>query len=113
LDDSTGWKGRIARLAVAALAEETSLSADDATTKAQSLFESDFPKVWSQIARTLEQTGSDAADIKLFDELLRYFVVFQTGNPAKAAKLLGMKDNALREFIYSREQKRSTAGDDA
>lgn len=113
LDDPTGWKGRIARLAVAALSEERGLSAGDATTKAKSLFESEFPKVWSQIARTLEQTGGESADIKLFDELLRYFVVFETGNPAKAAKLLGMKDNALREFIYSREQKRSTAGDDA
>ena len=40
------------------------------------------------------------------DELLRYFAVYKAGSPAKAAKELGMKDNALREFIYSREQKR-------
>lgn len=49
LDDPTGWKGRIARLAVAAIAEETGLQANDATSKAKSLFESDFPKVWSTL----------------------------------------------------------------
>jgi DNA-binding protein Fis len=56
------------------------------------------------------QRAGRPVEIKLFDELLRYFVVFQTGNPAKAAKQLGMKDNALREFIYSREQKREANG---
>ena len=45
-------------------------------------------------------------DIKLCDELLRFYAVFQAGSPAKAAKELGMKDNALREFIYSREARR-------
>jgi DNA-binding NtrC family response regulator len=113
LDDPTGWKGRIARLAVAALREEAGLDRDLSTERARTLLESDLVKVWKEIGPALERmAGSGGSDIKLFDELLRYYVVYETGNPAKAAKLLGMKDNALREFIYSREQKRGTAGDD-
>jgi len=33
-------------------------------------------------------------------------ITSRTGIPARAANELGMKDNALREFVYSREQKR-------
>ncbi|MBY0586379.1 sigma 54-interacting transcriptional regulator [bacterium] len=114
LDDDSGWKGRIARLAAAALVDEIGLPAEEAWRKAEGLFQKELPRVWKEVILVLDQSATgQGGDIKLFDELLRYFVVFETGNPAKAAKLLGMKDNALREFIYSREQKRGTAGDQA
>jgi transcriptional regulator with AAA-type ATPase domain len=114
LDDVGGWKGRMARLAVAALVDETGLPTEEASRKAQALFQTEFPRVWKEMSLALERTANGTGgDIKLFDELIRYFIVFETGNPAKGAKLLGMKDNALREFIYSREQKRGTAGDES
>ncbi len=114
LDDRASWSGRIARLAVAALGEELGLTEEEAEKLARRMFESDFQRLWKEFEGIRQQTGAaHPIDIKLFDELLRYFVVFQTGNPAKAAKQLGMKDNALREFIYSREQKREVTGNDA
>lgn len=111
LDDQTGWGGRMARLTIRAIEGDLGLSWADATQRARQLFEADFPNLWRAYEALVRPEGQESnIDIKLFDELFRYYMVFQTGNPAKAAKLLGMKDNALREFIYSREQKRE-AGD--
>lgn len=114
LEDRSSWTGRIARLAVSALAGELRISGADAEKLTRKFFESDFQRLWKEFESIAHPTGLERAiDIKLFDELFRYYVVFQTGNPAKAAKQLGMKDNALREFIYSREQKREGTGSDA
>jgi DNA-binding NtrC family response regulator len=109
LADGAGWPGRIARLAVAAVADELELDALSAENLTKDLFEGEMPRLWKAFEALVQRAGRPV-EIKLFDELLRYFVVFQTGNPAKAAKQLGMKDNALREFIYSREQKREANG---
>ena len=113
LEDRSSWTGRIARLAVTALAEELDIPANEAEQLARRLFEHDFQKLWKEFEAITHQTGvRHSIDIKLYDELFRYYAVFQTGNPAKAAKQLGMKDNALREFIYSREQKREVTSND-
>lgn len=112
LGDASSWQGRIARLAVRALADELGLSLTQAEQVCRPLFERDFPNLWTLFASLTRPSVSKgqrpgmSIDIKLFDELFRYFVVYRTGSPAKAARDLGMKDNALREFIYSREQKR-------
>lgn len=112
LSDASSWQGRIARLAARSVADELKLSSEQAEQLCRPLFEQDFPKLWTSLESlasrwSAESRGKDKSiDIKLFDELLRYFVVYRTGSPAKAARELGMKDNALREFIYSREQKR-------
>jgi DNA-binding NtrC family response regulator len=105
--DPNNWPARIARLAVRAVEEEAGLSQTDADALCRRLFEGEFVALWKQFEAIVQSPGdSKTMDVKLFDELLRYFVVFTAGNPAKAARELGMKDNALREFIYSREQKR-------
>jgi transcriptional regulator with AAA-type ATPase domain len=101
------WPARIARLAAKAIEEEGGLSADQADALCRRLFENEFVGLWRNFESIVQSPGEGKTmDIKLFDELLRYYVVFTAGNPAKAARELGMKDNALREFIYSREQKR-------
>lgn len=104
------WQSRIARLGAKALADEFSLSTEDAQAACQIMFTSLMPKLWDEISSLSRRANIQRPlDIKLFDELLRYYVIYLTGNPAKAAKQLGMKDNALREFVYSREQKRAIA----
>jgi DNA-binding NtrC family response regulator len=106
--DPGNWQARIARLASQALAEEYELDARGAEASCRRLFEQNFPTLWQEMKRLMQAPAEDRPmDIKLFDELLRYYVIFRLGNPAKAAKELGMKDNALREFVYSREQKRA------
>ena len=103
-----GWQARIARLATKAMADEYQLPADEAEAACRSLFEGQFAKLWDQLLALIQQTDPERPmGIKLFDELLRYYAIFHTGNPANAARLLGMKDNALREFVHSREQKRA------
>jgi len=105
--DPTHWPARIARLATRAIMEEAEVSAEDADALCRRLFEGEFVALWKQFESIVQSPGKGRTmDVKLFDELLRYYVVFSAGNPAKAARELGMKDNALREFIYSREQKR-------
>lgn len=105
--DPSGWPFRVAELATQALIDEYGFDPDEARTVCRSLFEEHYPRLWSEMRALVERPNSQRPmDIKLFDELLRYFAVYLAGNPAKAAKDLVMKDNALREFIYSREQKR-------
>jgi DNA-binding NtrC family response regulator len=113
LQESSTWQGRVARLTVTALVEELQLDDAEAERVGRELMESDFPKLWSAFEAVRRRSGVERPmEIKLFDELVRYYAVYRCGNPAKAARELGMKDNALREFIYSREQKREIAGDD-
>lgn len=112
LQESSAWQGRVARLTVTALVEELQLDDAEAERVGRELMESDFPKLWSAFDSIRRRSGAERPmDVKLFDELVRYYAVYRCGNPAKAARELGMKDNALREFIYSREQKREIAGD--
>lgn len=109
--ESSAWSERITRLAARALAEELSLPEADAFAKIEQLFADEFGRVWESLRAVANRLEQKQVDIKLTDELLRYFLVRQTGSPAKAAKELGMKDNALREFIYSREDKRRSSAD--
>ncbi|MFO0948491.1 MAG: sigma 54-interacting transcriptional regulator [Planctomycetota bacterium] len=105
--ESLRWRARIEKLSTQALVEECGLDPVSAEQACKSLFERDLPIIWSQFRKLVQLPGAGRAiEIKLFDELFRYYAVHSLGNPAKAAKELGMKDNALREFIYSREQKR-------
>ena len=105
--DPHQWPARIARLAAKAIEEEGGMSAPEADALCRRLFENEFVGLWNHFESIVQAPGEGKTmDVKLFDELLRYYVVFTAGNPAKAARELGMKDNALREFIYSREQKR-------
>lgn len=101
-----GWKGRIAELAVQAVVDELKIERRDAISHCERLFEEQFPSLWSEWNKLTRLGDEGELDIKLFDELFRYFAIFQFGSPARAAKELRMKDNALREFVYSREQKR-------
>lgn len=101
------WRARVARLAAIALVADLGQAPQAAASAAQTLFEQTFPDLWQAlqaVARSVDP--SRPMEIRLFDELLRYYAVHRAGSPTAAAKLLGMKDNALREFIYSREQKR-------
>ena len=104
-----GWQSRIAVLAAKAVADE--LDVDEAAAQAQcrDLFERDLPALWATFQQVTRRDDAGTVDIRLFDELLRYYAVYSQGTPAAAAKELGMKDNALREFIYSREAKRDVA----
>jgi transcriptional regulator with AAA-type ATPase domain len=105
--DPTQWSARIVRLATKAIEEDVGVAPADAESICRVLFEDRFPSLWTSFETIVRSAGSGKTmDVKLFDELLRYYVVFVYGNPAKAARELGMKDNALREFIYSREQRR-------
>lgn len=105
--ESLRWRARIERLATQALVDECGLDGSEAEQACKAMFGNEFPVLWNQF-RNLARVAAPgrSLEIKLFDELFRYFAVHLLGNPAKAAKELGMKDNALREFIYSREQKR-------
>jgi len=106
--DATQWSARIVRLATKALEEELGLAAPDAASLCRTLFNDHFAALWKEFEAVVHAPGNGKTmDVKLFDELLRYYVVHAYGSPAKAARELGMKDNALREFIYSREQRRS------
>jgi hypothetical protein len=105
--DPNAWTARIAKLSAKAIQDELGLSPSDAVDLCRTLFERRFPELWREFEGIVQSPGSGKTmDVKLFDELLRYYVIFAFGNPAKAARELGMKDNALREFIYSREQRR-------
>lgn len=100
------WNARMRRLAARVLASALEISLEEATLRTAELFDQHLPRAWASIEELGRAAGGGAGvDLKLFDELLRYYVVARTGTPAKAAKELGMKDNALREFIYSREQR--------
>lgn len=110
--ESTGWQGRIWRLAAKAIEDESGCDAATAETALRGLFSTRFPAIWDAFRSACGVVDSEhPLEIKAFDELFRYYAVYRTGNPAKAAKELGMKDNALREFIYSREQKRAMRAD--
>lgn len=105
--DESGWPSRVAELAVQAIVDEYNIELEDARVLCRDLFEEHYPRLWAELRSITHKPDSQRPmDIKLFDELLRYYAVYLAGNPAKAAKELVMKDNALREFIYSREQKR-------
>jgi hypothetical protein len=105
--DPNVWSSRIVRLSTKALKEELDLSPENAAALCQALFEKRFPELWKEFEAITQSPGSGKTmDVKLFDELFRYYVIYAYGSPAKAARELGMKDNALREFIYSREQRR-------
>lgn len=105
-----GWQARILRLAAQSLADEYEVEVDQAEEMCRGLFREQFPQLWERFQELTRQPDpKQSMEIKLFDELLRYYAVYVAGSPAKAAKQLGMKDNALREFIYSREQKRGLA----
>ncbi|QDU59784.1 Regulatory protein LuxO [Planctomycetes bacterium Pan216] len=107
--DGEGWSLRVVELARAALGDQTGLEGDDLDQVCRALFLERMPDLWRSWQAVAEKVASQGAvDIKLIDELFRYFAIFRAGNPARAAKELGMKDNALREFVYSREQKRGT-----
>lgn len=103
--DEEGWEARVAVLATQALIDEHGLSAEAADQVCRELFLQRFPELWSEFTAT-SSVVDGRMDVKLFEELFRYFVVYREGNPVNAAKALLMKDNALREYIYSREQRR-------
>lgn len=110
--DPNVWSSRIVRLSTKALEEELDLSPETAGALCQSLFEKRFPELWKEFEAITQASGQGKPmDVKLFDELFRYYVIYAYGSPAKAARELGMKDNALREFIYSREQRRMPGPD--
>lgn len=101
------WQYRVARLAARALAKECKIPDAVAFIRCQRLFNHDLARYW--LAFLAVARGSvPALDFKMVDELIRLYAVYREGDPVKAAKELGMKDNALREFIYSREQSRFT-----
>lgn len=106
----SGWQARIVRLATKAIEDELELDSVEAQEQCARLFGNAFPDLWDRFFDLTRQHGSEKPmEIKLFDELFRYYAIFRHGNPAKAAREIGMKDNALREFVYSREQRRGTA----
>jgi DNA-binding NtrC family response regulator len=105
------WARRISELAVRALMDAYGLDRPAAEQDCRVLFEERFPRLWEEFGSLIQCV--DAArpmEIKLFDELLRYYAIYLLGNPADAARRLGMKDTTLREFVYSREQKRGPGG---
>jgi DNA-binding NtrC family response regulator len=110
--DDGGWRTRVTRLAAKAIADECQCDPQAAQQALEKLFHEDLPRLWDEFRRVCSAVNPTAPmEIKLFDELLRYYAIFRTGNPANAARELGMKDNALREFVYSREQKRAVDED--
>jgi transcriptional regulator with AAA-type ATPase domain len=105
--EASSWRQRMRALAVRALEQECGLESARATELARGLFDEAFPRHWGSFRAIVEATRpAELIDLKLFDELFRYFAVAALGNPVRAARELGMKDNALREFIYSREHRR-------
>lgn len=110
--ETGSWRARIVALASLALVDEYDLAPEAANAACRELFEDHFPRLWDALAgigRSLDPERP--IEIKLFDELLRYYAIYRAGAPAKGARELGMKDNALREFVYSREQRRGVERD--
>lgn len=106
--EAGSWQARVAELATSALMDEAKLSHDIAERTVKRLFEDLLPKYWELLQQIAGIAANETLEIRVVDELLRCYAVYRCGTPAKAAKELRMKDNALREFIYSREQKRKS-----
>ena len=73
---SGSWSLRIASLAVQALADQYELDGEAANSLCRDLFEKKFPQLWQEF-ETLVQLADPVRrmDIKLFDELVRYYAV--------------------------------------
>lgn len=100
------WQRRLRTLAAKILAKGTNLSLDEATRVADTLFDENFPQVWSSIEEARRPSAEDSPiPLPVWEDVWRCFAVSWLGGPSPAEKALGIPANTLRQWINDRESR--------